>query len=684
MGKKAKKTEKIRSRLDQLAGQNSALNAKQKEIRKQWKALRRKYKILVGRYEAIDERIASLQKHASGLRSENLKITKRLAQKNRTIKKIRRHLALLESGQKNHLKQIDILNQRLPRHSQLSDGINERLAGVEEWAQQGELLGEQIEYLHASKAELDTQIGQLISLIIGLKSSHDGLGSDIGNLSSTLDELLQRIEDSLQGHQAMQPRLETLELADSDRLQQLEKQHEQIAGVSGTLEEVKEYFSTRDEELEKKLQHLDADYHRLVVEGLDQHGVQIQGLLERTEVFDQAARTSADGVQTLQNQLVELRGNLAKAEERLYGRNTELEKKIQHLDSAYGQLSEESKAQQRQMMDAWVESLNQVEASLSQQADFQTGQIDTLAERTGKLDTAVESSADTNLSLQKQVAGFRKVLITAVKRLASNDADLEKKSRHLNLEYQRLALRHERLSKGVFGAGILLLILGGIGFWTLLNRMPQEVVVASNHINPVAEVTEQQSGIPTGKQRQVLGAADEQRDSASRIEQLEQAQGTMEQQLQKIHGRLSELVAEQTEWQAVVAQQGEALQLIKERLSGKGGDAPPASVKAQDPLNSLRNSSWLEKLNPKHYTLQILAAHDEASVALVAARKDLQEVVAIYRKAGLNQKDWHILLYGDFASFRAARAAVTELPDDIRENLPWIRSLSDIQNDLVD
>ncbi len=684
MGKKAKKTEKIRSRLDQLAGQNSALNAKQKEIRKQWKALRRKYKILVGRYEAIDERIASLQKHASGLRSENLQITKRLAQKNRTIKKIRRHLALLESGQKNHLKQIDILNQQLPRHLQLIDGINERLAGVEEWAQQGELLGEQIEYLHASKAELDTQIGQLISLIIELKSSHDGLGSDIGNLSSTLDELLARVEESLQGHQAMQTRLETLELADSDRLQQLEKQHEQIAGVSRTLEEVKEYFSTRDEELEKKLQHLDADYHRLVVEGLDQHGVQIQGLLERTEVFDQAARTSADGVQTLQNQLVELRGNLAKAEERLYGRNAALEKKIQHLDSAYGQLSEERKAQQRQMMDAWVESLNQVEASLSQQADFQTGQIDTLAERTGKLDKAVESSADTNLLLQKQVAGFRKVLITAVKRLASNDAELEKKSRHLNLEYQRLALRHARLSKGVFGAGILLLILGGIGFWTLLNRMPQEVVVASNYINPVTEVTEQQSGIPAGKQRQVLGSADEQHDSTSRIEQLGQAQEDMKRQLQKIHGRLSELVAEQTEWQAVVAQQGEALQLIKERLSGKGSDAPPASVKAQDSRNSLRNSSWLEKLNPRHYTLQILAAHDEASVARVAARKDLQDVVAIYKKTSLNQQDWSILLYGDFPSFRAARAAVADLPDDIRENAPWIRSLSDVQNDLVD
>jgi septal ring-binding cell division protein DamX/ABC-type transporter Mla subunit MlaD len=684
MGKKAKKTEKIRSRLDQLAGQNSVLNAKQKEIRKQWKALRRKYKTLVGRYEAIDERVTSLQTHTSELGSESLQIKKYLAQKNKTTKKIRRRLNRLESGQKNHLEQINVLNQQLARHSRLIDGINGRLASVEELAQQGELLGEQIEYLHASKAEFDAQIGQLISRIIELKSSHDDLGSDIGNLSSTLDELLARVEDSLQGHQAMQTRLETLELADSDRLQQLEKQHEQIAGMSRTLEEVKEYFSTRDEELENKLQHLDADYHRLVVEGLDQHRVQIQGLFDRTEVFDQTAQTSADVAQTLQDQLVELRGNLAKAEERLYGRNTELEKKIQHLDSAYGQLSEDSKAQQRQMMDAWVESLNQVEASLSQQADFQTGQIDTLAERTGKLDKAVESSVDTNLSLQKQVAGFRKVLITAVKRLATNDAGLEKNTRHLNLEYQHLARRHERLSKGVFGAGILLLILGGIGFWTLLNRMPQETVVASNHIEPMTEVREQQSRIPAEKQRPALMSIDAQSDSALRIEQLEQTQEDMEQQLQKIHGRLSELVAEQTEWQAVVTQQGEALRLIKERLSEKGGAELAASVKAQDSQNSLRNSGWLEKLNPRHYTLQILAAHDEVSVARVAARKDLQDVVAIYKKTSLSQQDWYILLYGDFPSFRTARAAVADLPDDIRENSPWIRSLSDVQNDLVD
>lgn len=684
MGKKAKKKEKIKSVLDKLASQNNVLKEKQKELRRQWKTLRRKYKTLIGKYEAVDDRIAGLQLHIAELRSENRQFAKRLAQKNRRLKKLGRHLDLLDSGQKSHFKQVDILNQQLTRHSQLIDGIDERLAAVESLAQQGELLGEQIEYLHGSKAELDAQIGQLISLIIELKSSHEGLESRICDLSPALEDVLQRVEDSLQGQQVVQTRLETLELADLDRLQLLEKQHEHIAGVSRTLEEVQEYFSTQNAALEKKLQHLDADYHRVIVEGLDQHGVQIQGLLERMEVFDQAARVSADSAQSLQDQLVELRGKLAKAEEGMYGRDAELKKKIQHLDSAYGQLSEESKAQQRQMMESWVESLNQVETSLSQQADFQTGQIDALAEKTGKLDKTVESSADTNLSLQKQVAGFRKVLITAVKRLASNDAGLEKKSRHLELEYQGLAFRHERLSKGVFGAGILLLILGGIGFWTLLNRMPQEAVVASNHINPAAEVAEQQPGIPTGMQRQVLRSADEQRDNASRIEQLEQAQEDMEQQLQKIHGRLSELVAEQSEWQAVVAQQGEALRLIKERLSGKGGDASPASVKAQDPLNSLRNSSWLEKLNPKHYTLQILAAHDEASVARVAARKDLREVVAIYRKAGRNQKDWYVLLYGDFPSFRAARAAVADLPDDIRDNIPWIRSVSDIQNDLAD
>ena len=53
----------------------------------------------------------------------------------------------------------------------------------------------------------------------------------------------------------------------------------------------------------------------------------------------------------------------------------------------------------------------------------------------------------------------------------------------------------------------------------------------------------------------------------------------------------------------------------------------------------------LQGLNPRHYTIQIFAAYDEAVVSRVAAREDLQEAMAIH-KGEFNQKDWYVLLYG--------------------------------------
>ncbi|WP_456404990.1 SPOR domain-containing protein [Thiolapillus sp.] len=689
MGKKKSKLKAIdQNAMGVLVKKNDALQAGQKDLKKRWKQVRKQQKILTARYQSVMQQMVGLVEHVARLERENEKIRLRLAREAKVIKKIRGRLDRLKSREGSQRKQIKILEQITGGHVQRIKEFGERLAGVEQLAQQGLLLSEQIERLHEGKAELDAQIGKLISRIIGLESGKQETASSIGGLSGKLNELIRRQQEHLEKHQAIETVIESLNQTGSDLLQQADEQREQIKdlfkglnkiehalqekvdALASKLSAAQERLSAKDTELENTAKRLDQEYRRLLEKELGRRQEQIRGLVESADALGSTLRENTELTRSLQEQAGDLKDNLVRLEERLASRDVEVEKAIQSLEAEHRQLAEENQSRQRRMMETWIEDLNRVESSVLQKVDHQRTAVEKLAGKTGRLEQTQNASTETNRLLKKQVGGFRNVLISAVKRLATSDAGLKKHSQELDLGLQDLVQRHQRLTRNALAGGVLLLALGGIGFWTLLNRLDHPPALLSEDLEQPG------ASKPIERPQQIAVSPDGPDQKLQRIERLEAA-------WEDLRNRLAVMESRQSEWQDAIEQHDEKLRLIEERLQSGLNQVEEQSKAAATLVvpKAVRDSAWLRSLDPKHYSIQILASHDAASVSGEAARQDLSAATAIYTRQG-SGGDWYILLYGDFPSYRKATAALGSLPEDIRANDPWIRKLSSVQEEL--
>jgi len=668
MSKKSRQKDK--SRLDRLLGQNQALKKKYDALQKQCKKLRKKQKILVAAYQSVTEQAKGLHAELAGLQQENRRLAERMMQEDHRSRKIRGRLDRLKSHQGADRKTISTLNQQLEQQAQLAGALSERIESVEQLALQGDLLREQLEYLHADKAELDAQISSLIAHIIELERSQEGFAASIGKLSGSLDDVLRRADDQLEQYQALETRLMELHQGNIELQQQTDRQKTQTADLKERLSAVEQRLASQVVALEDKLQHLQTEYDRLLQEELTQHQGQIQGLMQKADTIDQTARAGADLARSLHEGYSSLQERLAATEEYPSRWNGELENRLAQLDKHYTRLLEESRKQQRKMLDSLIESLNRAEAGFTEKVDLQAGQIARLAQKTNRLDVAAGQAAESNQSLQKHLIGFRDILVSSVKRLARNDAVLNRDLHKHGLEHQYLADRHDRLVRSLMAAAALVLLLGGVGMWLLFDRLESYRDAGAGQKAVVME--------------QVLPALDEQgKKNAGRIASLEKTNEETRQQLEQTRKQVEALAAWQRQWQPVIEQQKETRQLLEESQEDKSAVTQAATNEAVVTQSGIHDGAWLQALNPHYYTIQIIAAHEAASVSRVAHRKDLPEAKAIYRKAGFSKRDWYVLLYGVFPSFREARTAISELPEDVRAYGPWIRKLSDVQADLA-
>jgi len=168
--------------------------------------------------------------------------------------------------------------------------------------------------------------------------------------------------------------------------------------------------------------------------------------------------------------------------------------------------------------------------------------------------------------------------------------------------------------------------------------------------------------------QRLQGLLDLQGDLSATLVRLEKEGG-------KASRLLAALVVERAERQASAEQQQE-----DPGSNDRQPPEPPAQTVAADaPASSARSTAgdWPPG-GGKRYTIQVVAAYDAAVVARIAARQDLQQVRAIYRRK-FNQKDWYMLLYGRFSSAGEARSAIRELPQDIRAYGAWVRNLTTVE-----
>lgn len=95
-------------------------------------------------------------------------------------------------------------------------------------------------------------------------------------------------------------------------------------------------------------------------------------------------------------------------------------------------------------------------------------------------------------------------------------------------------------------------------------------------------------------------------------------------------------------------------------------------------------SSFEERLlraSPQTYAVQLLASHSESNIREFVARIPGSQAAG-YFETRHQGRPWFVALLATFDDRNQATQAISALPEDLRSNQPWVRSLAGIQNDI--
>lgn len=107
---------------------------------------------------------------------------------------------------------------------------------------------------------------------------------------------------------------------------------------------------------------------------------------------------------------------------------------------------------------------------------------------------------------------------------------------------------------------------------------------------------------------------------------------------------------------------------------------PPAINNSEHSrIAGVKSAYWLSQQNPQDYSIQILGSHTLEGVSRFIRQYEVDGDMALYLTEHQN-RDWYVLLYGVYSSRQAAKQALRQLPNPLRQQTkPWLRSLSSIQ-----
>ena len=88
---------------------------------------------------------------------------------------------------------------------------------------------------------------------------------------------------------------------------------------------------------------------------------------------------------------------------------------------------------------------------------------------------------------------------------------------------------------------------------------------------------------------------------------------------------------------------------------------------------------WLNRRDPDRFTIQVVATRSARGVERVSRRLPTPDPRASYVKKD-NGRDWHVLVFGDFATVEEAKTAISRFPEDIQAIFHgnWLRRLNEI------
>lgn len=80
---------------------------------------------------------------------------------------------------------------------------------------------------------------------------------------------------------------------------------------------------------------------------------------------------------------------------------------------------------------------------------------------------------------------------------------------------------------------------------------------------------------------------------------------------------------------------------------------------------------------PDYFAVQVVAVKTKQQVLDLLSRYDLGDPPYGLMKAG--GEFWYVLIYGVYPDYPSAKAAIHELPADLRKLKPWVRKMGPLQ-----
>lgn len=109
-----------------------------------------------------------------------------------------------------------------------------------------------------------------------------------------------------------------------------------------------------------------------------------------------------------------------------------------------------------------------------------------------------------------------------------------------------------------------------------------------------------------------------------------------------------------------------------------GSVAATAVPAAGGTSSSPRREEWIREQAPDHYTLQLVTASNEASVASLIDRPEFGPDRAYFSRR-LADRTGYTAILGVYRSREEAQQALSSLPAELQKTGPWVRSFAEVQ-----
>jgi septal ring-binding cell division protein DamX len=106
---------------------------------------------------------------------------------------------------------------------------------------------------------------------------------------------------------------------------------------------------------------------------------------------------------------------------------------------------------------------------------------------------------------------------------------------------------------------------------------------------------------------------------------------------------------------------------------------PPPKTAAGE----IRREKWLLSQDPAYYTIQVIGvSYEKSMLEFIKNNQLLKKNEIAYYKSTFEGHSWYEALYGIYPTQQEALLVANKLPANIRRAGPWIRKLSEVQQEI--